>query len=67
MGLLNVEQDEQYYIMLLILSRRGRGGAWGLCICVSLYLQGFSLKRCKKLVSALQPGGWGGLKWGRET
>lgn len=26
MGLLNVKQDEQYYIMLLILSRRGRWG-----------------------------------------
>lgn len=67
MGLLNVEQDEQYYIMLLILSRRGKRGCVGTVHMCVLYLQGFSLKRCKKLVSALHPGGWGGLKWGRET
>lgn len=29
MGLLNVKQDEQYYIVLLILSRRGRWGCVG--------------------------------------
>ena len=37
MGLLNVEQDEQYYIMLLILSRRGKRGCVGTVhMCVPL-------------------------------